>query len=59
MAIYPEIDYGVQVHLLINPLYVTTPDSHPTDRERASLTHAKDFAAPRHLSRQKAPDSPT
>ncbi len=38
---------------------VTTPDSHPSDRERASPAHARDFAAPRHLSRQNAPDSPT
>ncbi len=38
---------------------VTTPDSHPADRERASPAHARDFAAPRHLSRQNAPDSPT
>ncbi|MDJ0689510.1 MAG: hypothetical protein QNJ41_13460 [Xenococcaceae cyanobacterium MO_188.B32] len=40
-------------------LKVTTPDSHPLDRERASPAHARDFAAPRHLSRQNAPDSPT
>ena len=44
---------------------VTTPDSHPSDRERASLTHVRDLAALtdeselRHLSRQNAPDSPT
>ncbi|MDJ0578362.1 MAG: hypothetical protein QNJ65_24810, partial [Xenococcaceae cyanobacterium MO_234.B1] len=38
---------------------MTTPDSHPSDRERASPAHARDFAAPRHLSRQNAPDSPT